>query len=179
MKWENYSPCVCSKKLTDGDSWSFKRLQLLQVSLVLSKVKYDIRSKRVFNPLGKVVSLLCSVSLEEKSSGLELRADEMCWQKGKEEVGLERNWEIGKVDGCVGQLDMRAGEGAGVSLEDEGGTYEQDLRLRPSGWQGMRSPGWWGAAAPEWVDWDGLATKTGLRSLRSRCSWGLGECGKC
>ena len=47
----------------------------------------------------KMVSLLCSVSLEEESAGLELRADEMCWQKGNGEVDLERNWEkeVGKM----------------------------------------------------------------------------------
>lgn len=46
-----------------------------------------------------MVSLLCSVSLEEKSAGLEFRADETGWQKGNGEVGLERNWKkkVGKM----------------------------------------------------------------------------------
>lgn len=52
------------------------------------------------------------------------------WGSGFRE---ELKGEIGKVDGCVGQLDMGAGEGTGMSLGDEGGAYEQDLRLRPSG----------------------------------------------
>lgn len=53
----------------------------------------------MLNPLAKMVSLLCLVSLEEKSAGLELRADKMRWQKGNGEVGLERNWtkKVGKM----------------------------------------------------------------------------------
>lgn len=55
-------------------------------------------------------------------------------EKGNGEVSLERNWEkkLGKMTG-EGRWARRAGEGAGMSFEDEGGTYEQGLRLRPSG----------------------------------------------
>ena len=47
----------------------------------------------------------------------------------REELGEEG----GKED-CVGQLGMRSRrERAGISFKDEGGTYEQSLRMRPTG----------------------------------------------